>query len=131
MISIGWTGKPVRYQRHRCKCHGGHGRAYSPPAYENAKKTAIKRIDPAVFPSEPIKGQLVCVMHFVVPTKDPKKWGKPHSVMPDLDNFMKAALDILVSCGVLEDDRYVFGVSAVAMYGQNGMTTVTIDEGQL
>lgn len=43
-----------------------------------------------------------------LPTKDAKRWGKPHTLKPDRDNLDKAILDAVSAAGAWPDDCIVW-----------------------
>ena len=55
----------------------------------------------------------------------------PKCTKPDLDNCIKAVLDGLVSCGVLEDDRFIYKIGAQQFYGkdkENPSITISLSQ---
>jgi len=53
---------------------------------------------------------------------------RPDRRKRDIDNLIKAPLDLLVSCGVINDDRYVEKVTAEWVYDGPDGATIEIEE---
>lgn len=76
-------------------------------------------------PSElPVK---VC-LRFFFDVKDKRKWGKPKTTMPDVDNFCKAFLDQMTRCGYWEDDAQVYKLIAEKYYSEKASIMVYWEE---
>lgn len=57
-------------------------------------------------------GALAVELLFRMPTKDAKRWGKPHLSVPDADNLAKLALDAMQKGGLFPNDSAVWSLSA-------------------
>jgi len=64
---------------------------------------------------EPVKGRVVMVMGI-----------ERANMRADIDNHVKALLDVIVKAGVLEDDRYVTGFAASWLPPAEGVAHVMI-----
>jgi len=64
---------------------------------------------------EPVKGRVVMVMGIERENK-----------RADIDNRIKALLDVIVKAGVLQDDRFVTGFAAAWLPVENGLSHVAI-----
>ena len=76
-------------------------------------------------PSElPIRLSLI----FFFDVKDKKKWGRPKTTMPDIDNYCKAFLDQMTKCGYWEDDAQVYKLNAEKYWSEKATILVTWEE---
>ena len=63
---------------------------------------------------------------FYIPIKNRKKWGKPHTAVPDEDNLRKTVKDVLQKAGVLSNDSRIFGGETWKFYAQEGGCTLKL-----
>jgi Holliday junction resolvase RusA-like endonuclease len=73
-------------------------------------------------------GALSVGLDFDMPTKDKKRWGKPHTFVPDTDNLAKLALDAIVKAGLISDDATVSCLIVRKTWAQAGKLSATLSE---
>ena len=99
---------------------------YYKTPYANYKRDAALFVSSAERITGPV--QVYVTFYMPIPKSTPKKdaaWmdGAPHFKKPDIDNLLKAALDLL-SGKVFDDDSYVARQSAEKVYTSGDPCTV-------
>jgi len=135
-ISMIIPGQPVAKGRARITTVGGFARAYTPAktrSYENIVRSHAQQIM-ALRGLEPLEGPVALVLeaHLQIPAS----WSKKKTAeaiagsivptsRPDLDNYIKAALDGLNEV-VFKDDSQVVEISAKKVYSETPQLFVSI-----
>lgn len=135
-ISMIIPGQPVAKGRARITTVGGFARAYTPAktrSYENIVRNHAQEIM-ALRGLEPLEGPVALVLeaHLQIPAS----WSKKKTAeaiagsivptsRPDLDNYIKAALDGLNEV-VFKDDSQVVEISAKKVYSETPQLFVSI-----
>jgi len=135
-ISMIIPGQPVAKGRARITTVGGFARAYTPAktrSYENIVRNHAQEIM-ALRGLEPLEGPVALLLeaHLQVPAS----WSKKKTAeaiagsivptsRPDLDNYIKAALDGLNEV-VFKDDSQVVEISAKKVYSETPQLFVSI-----
>lgn len=124
-------GQPVPQPRARVSSRGGFARAYVPSkhpvhGYRQAIEVAARAAG-LTAAADPV--DVVVLAQFERPrshmTKRGVKATAPALPRPDVDNVAKAVLDALQP--VLGDDTIVGRLVVAKRYGEEGMTTVTVE----
>jgi Holliday junction resolvase RusA-like endonuclease len=79
-------------------------------------------------PQEPIDQAVRIDVLFMMPTKDKRRWGKPHTCRPDKDNLEKPVLDCLVKAKVLKDDSLAYTGEPLKVWAERGGIDVRIGD---
>lgn len=109
--------EPVACPRPRVSKHG----VYYPSNYKTYLKNASLFIKP---PKTPLESFCGFSGTFYLPT--PKTPTHAAPVRPDIDNMVKAALDLLVMRGVLKDDGIVLEIKARKLYADFPQSEIEI-----
>lgn len=126
-------GEPVAKGRGKVAVIAGHATVYTPPKTRKAEETFAARAMKSA-PSEPTLDALEVELTFVL--SPPKSWPKwkaeavaeglvPHTTRPDLDNYVKLALDALNGLFFV-DDKQIIGITARKKYGLIPQTRVVL-----
>ena len=128
-VTVELDGAPVAKARARF----GKGRAYTPAATRHFEHSLAWAAKAAMAGRKPFTGAVKIVARFELPI--PTSWpvrkradaiaGEVHpAAKPDLDNFVKAALDAINGI-VIADDAQVVEVAAKKVYGASPKTVLT------
>lgn len=81
-------------------------------------EAARRRLDE--HPAQPLAEPLAVsiTFRFPLPATDQYRWR--HIATPDVDKVVRSTFDSLVHGGLLADDRYVFKLSVIKVYAQEG-----------
>lgn len=128
MIKILVTGEPVSQARPRFTTRGGYPKAYNTQAV-NAQKKLIQNVAITTV-DEPLTGALSVTLIFSKrPPKALKnKWTREKPTRrPDLDNYIKLALDALNGIAWLDDSQIV-QLNAVKRYSDTPSTEIIVEQ---
>lgn len=131
MVTFTIPGDPVPQPRVRVSTRGGFARAYVPSKHPvHAYREAIAAAAQAAGLRQ--TGDLLdvgIVAVFARPKSHKRKGGlksdAPKVPRPDVDNIAKAVLDALQS--VMGDDTHVRRLTVEKAYGEDALTTVSVD----
>lgn len=76
-------------------------------------------------PTRQLHGELVVNADFILPKPKKSKFSMPNG---DIDNYLKAILDVLTHAGYWEDDRQVVAIHSEKFFGNEPRTAVTVRE---
>lgn len=118
-------GKPMATPRPRAVKQGAHARVYNPTAYTEWLNEAAHQLSTQYEPLklEPLAGKIDVFISFIFPRpkrlmkKSSKRGRIPMPLKPDLDNLTKATLDACQRAGVLSDDKCVYRMTVIKLYG--------------
>lgn len=79
-------------------------------------------------PKKPTERPVRVCLRFFFDVKDKKKWGRPKTTMPDIDNYCKAFLDQMTKCGYWEDDAQVYCLKAEKYWSEKATVEVIWEE---
>ena len=79
-------------------------------------------------PKKPSELPIKLSLRFYFDVKDKKKWGKPKTTMPDIDNYCKAFIDQMVKCGFFEDDAQIYKLTAEKYWSEKATIFVAWEE---
>lgn len=129
-VTIVFDGPP----RAQARARFGRGRAFTAPATRQFQNSFGWQARAAMIGRQPIAGAVALTVRFEL--KVPRSWSErkrtdaiigliPPISRPDLDNFLKAALD---ACNgiVFADDAHITEISAKKIYGVSPKTVFTI-----
>ena len=60
--------------------------------------------------------------------KDKKKWGKPKTSTPDVDNYTKAFIDQMAKCGFFKNDSQITDLHIEKFYAEKACIVVEYKE---
>jgi len=125
-------GSPKALKRHRSYRVGNHIKSYDPSSRD--KSDFIAQIINSR-PAMPLDCKLVMAFAFYMPLPKsmPKKLQNiirdgqelPHCKKPDLDNMIKFCIDAMNGI-IYRDDRSIYKISAVKLYGETPRTVINI-----
>jgi len=65
---------------------------------------------------------------FQMPTKVKKRWGKPHTSRPDVDNLLKLAMDQISATDIMPEDSHIWETQAVKIWSEQHGAIFVIEE---
>ena len=79
-------------------------------------------------PKQPSEAPICLFIQFYFDVKDKKKWRKPKTSKPDVDNFAKAFIDQMTRCGYWKDDSQIVQLHLEKYYSEKAMIAVRWEE---
>jgi Holliday junction resolvase RusA-like endonuclease len=134
-VSIRIPGTPRPQPRPRVY----HGHAVS--VLDPNAKLWVAAVDTAVAgyirsggkPEQDAGNGLACYLEFYFPTKDKKRWGRPHIMTPDTDNLCKLVLDRITPDPkkgrpglFIGDDRIIYSIFAEKRWCEPGKESAMV-----
>lgn len=113
---------PIPCPRPRIAVRGKFANAYYPASYKDWKDRARELIARST-KERGIARPLVVELHFVVRKPRSTKLAFPK---PDIDNYVKAAMDAITAAGVWVDDSQVVSLTATKRWGSEGGIYINI-----
>ena len=105
--------------------HTSHG-TYIPSNLRRTMDMYMAALDP--YGGQVLTGPLELRIVFVYAVKDKKKWLKPKTSVPDIDNIAKPFIDCMTKTGFWKDDSQIVKLKLEKWYGMIPMVDVELKE---
>lgn len=79
-------------------------------------------------PKEPTDKPVKLSLYFYFDVKDRSKWKKPKTSRPDAENYAKAFIDQMTTCGFWKDDSQIVDLKIQKYYAEKATIVVAWEE---